>query len=340
MTAAGAGIRFAAIGLEHGHINHQVGRLIEQGCTCAGFATHGHPGPLDDFERLFPDVPRVDDERRLLEDDTIRLVVTADVPGRRAEVAIAAMRHEKDVMTDKPGAIALEQLDAIKRVQAETGRIWSVNFSERFEVRAVSRAAELVEAGEIGRVVQTVGFGPHRLGAGNRPAWFFDRTQNAGILADLASHQIDQFLHFTGSDDADVVASQVANHANPEHPELDDFGDVLLRSAHASGYVRVDWYTPESLPVFGDGRLVILGTAGYIELRKYVDIAGRAGGDHLFLVTDRATRHVDCADAPLPYYERLCADIQQRTETAMPQAHCFKATELALLAEARAVRIA
>ncbi len=249
------------------------------------------------------------------------------------------MRHGKDVMVDKPGVITAAQLDAVKRAQAQSGKKWSVNFSERFEVKAMTRAAELVQAGALGRVVQTIGLGPHRLNRHLRPAWFFERAQGGGILADIASHQIDQFLHFTGSHDAEIVASAVANYANPETPEFEDFGEILLRSEQASGYIRVDWYTPDGLSTWGDGRCTILGTLGYIELRKYVDIAGRAGTDHLFLVTNEDTRHLDCGDAPLPYYERLIADIFERTETAMSQAHCFKVCELALAAQAKAIRL-
>ena len=297
------------------------------------------------FAARFPfpttaDLPRVDDRRRLLDDPSIKLVVTAGVPVERAGIAVAAMRHGKDVMTDKPGVITVEQFQAVKRTQAETGRIWSVNFSERYEVRAVTKAAEVIGAGAIGRVVQTVGLGPHRRNAHLRPDWFWDPARNGGILADIATHQIDQFLYLTGSADAQIVASAVANYANPEHPEFQDFGEVLLRSERANGYFRLDWYTPDGLPTWGDGRLTVLGTGGYIELRKYVDIAGRPGGDHLFLVTHEETRHIECAGAPLPYYERLRDDVLDRTETAMSQAHCFKVCELALEAQARAARLA
>ncbi|MCX8101951.1 MAG: Gfo/Idh/MocA family oxidoreductase, partial [Geminicoccaceae bacterium] len=275
----------------------------------------------------------------LLEDPEIRLVLTAAPNDERAAIAIEAMRHGKDVMTDKPGCTSLEQLEALRRVVAETGRIWSVNFSERFEVRAVTRALELVRAGAIGRVVHTCGLGPHRLNKHLRPRWFFERSRCGGILADIGTHQIDQFLVFTGSSRAAIVAARVANYANPEEPEFEDFGEVLLESERASGYFRVDWYTPDGLPTWGDGRLTVLGTEGYIELRKYVDIAGRPGTDHLFLVDRQGVRHVDCSDAELPYYRLLVEDVHERSERAMPQAHAFTVSELALRAQAEASRL-
>jgi predicted dehydrogenase len=333
-------LTFAAIGLDHRHIYHQVGRLLELGAECKGFHARDSAVPLKGFVERFPDLRRVPDQRALLEDPKVQLIVSAGIPGERANIAIAAMRHGKDVMVDKPGVISQAQLAEVQRVQRDTGRIYSIDFSERFEVRAVTRAAELIQAGALGRVVQTAGFGPHRLNRATRPDWFFERAHTGGILTDIASHQIDQFLFFTGSSDAEVVASAVANHANPDVPEFEDFGEILLRSSQGSGYIRVDWYTPDGLANWGDGRLLILGTEGYIELRKYVDIGGRDGTDHLFLVTHQETRHIDCSDAPLPYFGRLRDDIFARTETAMAQAHCFKVCELALAAQAQAVRLA
>jgi predicted dehydrogenase len=248
------------------------------------------------------------------------------------------MRAGKDVMVDKPGCTTPEDLARIRAVQAETLRIWSIDFSERFEVPSVTMAEELVQGGAIGRVVQTVGLGPHRLNRATRPNWFFDRDAYGGILTDIASHQIDQFLHFTGSQDAEITHAAVENYAHPGDPGLQDFGEIALRSDKGRGYVRVDWFTPDALPNWGDGRLTILGTEGYIELRKYVDVAGQPGTDTLILVNGDRCEAIDARDAGLPYFARIIADVQDRTETAMTQAHCFKVMELALQAQAMAER--
>lgn len=331
-------IRFAAIGLNHNHIYGQTRAMLDAGAMLVSF--HAVEDDLAaDYAKAFPQARRVKDQREILEDASIQLVVSATIPDVRAATAIAVMRHGKDVMVDKPGVITLDELAAVRQVQAETGRIFSVCFSERFENRATEKASQLVAAGAIGRVVQTVGLGPHALRNNPRPDWFFERQRYGGILCDIAAHQCDQFLHFTGSTQAQVVASHIGNFGNPETPELEDFGEVLLRGNGGTGFIRVDWFTPKGLGVWGDGRLTILGTAGTIELRKYVDIAGRPGGDHLFLVDGQSTQYMDCRAEALPYGPRLLQDVLNRTETAMSQAHCFLATELALQAEALATRV-
>lgn len=334
-------IRFAALGLDHRHIYGMAENMETVGGEFVGWWTKGDPGTLDGFNKRFPDVAekRFDDYTALLQDDTIDLILVAAIPCDRAALAIDAMKHGKDVMVDKPGCTSVEQLDAIKACVAETGRIWSINFSERFEVASVTRAAELVQAGAIGKVVQTVGMGPHRLNRATRPDWFFDKPSYGGIICDIASHQIDQFLYFTGSEDAEVTMASVGNFANPDDQGLQDFGQLSLTSDQGHGYIRVDWYTPDALPTWGDGRLTILGTEGYIELRKYVDVAREETTDHLYLVNGSRCEHIDCRDAGYPYFANLANDIRNRTETAMPQDHCFKVMELALKAQLMAEEV-
>ena len=345
-TRAGAGIRFAAVGLDHSHIYGQISGLLGQGCQLVGISSDDPDASVaTEVRSRWPDAPWFDDPEQLFKDDRIDLIVTAAVPDRRAPIAVGAMRNGKDVVSDKPGCVSFDQLEQVSNAVAETGRFWSVTFSGRFEVRCVARAGELVRVGRIGQVVQTLGLGPHRegdrahlAGGAGRPDWFYDHDRFGGIITDIASHQIDQFLWFTGSTTAEVVASTVANYTHPDHPKMQDFGEVLLRSESAQGYIRVDWYTPQGLPTWGDGRLIVLGTEGYLEMRKYVDLQGRPGGDHLFLVDQEGTHYIDCSDVPLTYYADLVHDVRERTTTACPQAHTFEVMRLALEAQQRAAR--
>jgi len=331
-------LKFAVIGINHSHIYAQCNAVLRAG----GELTWLHakePDLVEAFRKQFPQATLARSEDEVLEDPAVRLVLSSAIPDERAPLGIRVMRHGKDYMADKPGITTLEQLAEVRRVQAGTKRIYSIMYSERLENRATVKAGVLVKAGAIGRVVQTIGLGPHRMTPKSRPAWFFERARYGGILCDIASHQADQFLFFTGSTRAEVVASQIGNLNYPQYPGLEDFGDMVLRGNGGSGYVRVDWFTPDGLATWGDGRLTILGTDGFIEIRKNIDIAGRPGGSHLFLVDQKETRYVDCSQTPLPYGEQLVADILNRTETAMPQAHCFLAMELVLKAQAQAQRV-
>ena len=330
-------IRFSVIGLNHSHIYGQTDAVLRGGGQLvAVFAKE--PELAAAFLKRFPQAKLAQNEQAILEDASIQLVLSAAIPDERAPLGIRVMQHGKDYMVDKPGITTLDQLAAVRRVQAQTRRIYSIMYSERLENRATVRAAELVKAGAIGRVVQTIGLGPHQMNPNTRPAWFFERSRFGGILCDIASHQADQFLFFTGSTRAEVVASQVGNLHHQQYATFEDFGDMTLRGNAGTGYIRVDWFTPGGLASWGDGRLTVLGTDGFIEVRKNIDIAGRPGGNHLFLVDQKETRYIDCRDVPLPYGEQLVSDVVNRTEVAMPQAHCFLATELVLKAQAQAQR--
>ena len=331
-------IRFAAIGLNHNHIYGQTRAMLGAGCELVACYAR-EPELAAAYRESFPQARLARGEDEILEDESIQLILTAGIPSERAPLGVRAMRHGKDFMSDKGAPTTFEQLEEVRRVQKETGRIYSVCFIERFEVPAVLKAQEIVAQGRIGRVVHTAGLGPHRVALYDRPAWFFQKAYYGGILTDIASHQFDQFLIFTGSTSAKVSAAHVANYNYPQYPEFEDFGEVMVEGNGGSGYVRVDWFTPDGLGVWGDGRLLILGTEGYIEIRKYIDVMGRPGNNHLFLVTQQGKEYIDCSSMPLTYGKNLAYDVIHRTETAMPQAHCFLALELALEAQAQAIRL-
>lgn len=331
-------IKFGVIGINHSHIYAQVDAVTRGGGQFVSFYAK-EPDLVAAFSRRYPSARLAASEKEVLENKSIQLVLSSAIPSERAPIGIRVMQHGKDYMADKPGITSLEQLAEVRRVQKQTGRIYSIMYSERFENKATVKAGDLVKAGAIGKVIQTIGLGPHRMNANTRPEWFFDRKYFGGIITDIASHQFDQFLYFTGSTKADIISSQVGNVAHPQYPNFEDFGDVMIRGNEGTGYIRVDWFTPDGLKSWGDGRLTILGTEGFIEIRKNVDIAGRDGGNHLFLVNGKETQYIDCSKVELPYGQQLVDDVVNRTETAMTQAHCFLATELALKAQKNAQKL-
>lgn len=331
-------IKFSVIGINHGHIYGMVDAVTRGGGQLVSFYAK-EPDLASAFAKKYPQVKQATDPRAILEDQSIQLILSSGIPAERAPLGIEVMQHGKDYLVDKPGITTLEQLEAVRRVQKETKRKYTIMYSERLENRATVKAGEMVQSGAIGSVIQTLGVGPHRMNPSSRPEWFFDKKYYGGIITDIGSHQFDQFLFFTGSTNAEIVCSQVGNIHHPQYPQFEDFGDVMVRGNSGTGYIRVDWFTPDGLQTWGDTRLTILGTEGYIEIRKNIDIAGRAGANHLFLVNQKETRYMDCSKVPLPFGELFVNDIVNRTSTAMTQEHCFLATELTLKAQHRAQQL-
>ena len=326
---------FAATALEHGHIYGMCNGLTQAGAELR-WVYDPDPAKVEAFCGRFPGVRVARALDDILADPVVHLVAAAAVPNRRGSLGLTVMAAGKDYFTDKTPFTTLEQLDAARHAVKETGRKYLVYYSERVHSECAVFAGDLIQQGTIGRVVQVLGLGPHRLNAPARPAWFFERERYGGILCDIGSHQIEQFLFYTGAADAEVVSARVANFNNPETPELEDFGEASLKAdTGASGYFRVDWLTPNGLSTWGDGRTFILGTKGYLELRKYVDVARRTTGDHLYLVDEAGERHLELLGrVGYPFFGRLILDCLNRTEQAMTQKHAFKAAELCLKAQA------
>ncbi|RYY31092.1 MAG: Gfo/Idh/MocA family oxidoreductase [Chitinophagaceae bacterium] len=330
-------LRFAVIGINHGHIHSQIDLVQKGGGELVAFFAK-EADLADAFSKRYPGVKLARSQAEILEDKNIQLVVSAAIPNERAEIGIAAMQHDKHFLTDKPGITSLKQLASVRRVQKATKKIFAVFFG-RLESRNAFKAEELVRNGAIGKVIQTMSLAPHRINAPTRPSWFFDTRNYGGIINDIGSHQFDEFLTYTGSTTANIVAAQTGNFNHPQYPAFEDFGDAMYNGNGGTGYLRVDWFTPDGLKSWGDTRITILGTEGFIEIRKNIDIAGREGGDHIFLTDNKETRYINCSSVTLPYATRFVDDILNRTETFMRQEHCLLACELALKAQSQAKRI-
>jgi predicted dehydrogenase len=331
-------IRFSVIGLDHAHI-YSMTAAVQRGGGKLVAVYAKDPKQIAEFRAKFGDVKLARSEQEIIEDRSIQLVVGASIPDLRAPLGVKVMRAGKDYLADKPGITTLEQLAEVRRAVAETGRKFAVMYSERLEVRSAVYAGELIKQGAIGRVIQTVNLAPHRTNAPSRPAWFFDKARYGGILTDIGSHQADQFLFYTNSTEARVVAAQTGNLAHPSYPQFEDFGDMVIAGNGGTGYVRVDWFTPDGLSTWGDGRLFVLGTEGYIELRKYINVAsGLSGGNHLYIVDKKQARYIDCSEVPLPFGPQFVTDIVERTQAAQDQKQALLAAELVLTAQKNATK--
>jgi len=321
-------IKFAVIGLDHNHINGITDTIRRSGGELVSVHS-SNPQALAGFQKRYDGVKVAGSEDEILNDSSIQLVCSAAIPDLRAPLGVQVMRHGKDFLTDKPAVTTLEQLAEVRRAVQETGRMFGIMYG-RLESRVTPHAGALVKDGAIGRVLQTIQLAPHRVNESTRPDWFWDPARYGGTLCDLGSHQADEFVYFTGSTVADVTMSQVANLNYRHRPKFQDFGDMLVSGNGGLGYFRVDWFTPDGLGAFGDERTFILGTEGYIEMRKTIDIAGRPGGDHLFIVDRKSARYIDCKNLGLPFGPQFVEDIVNRTQLAQNQAAALLATELVL----------
>ena len=332
---------FSAAHLDHGHIYGMTNGLLEAGATLK-YVYDPDPAKVAQFIKTYPQAIPADSEEQVLADQDTRLVAGAAVTSERCALGLRVMDAGKDYFTDKAPFTTLEQLESAKRKVCETGRKYMVYYSERLHVEGAVLAGYMIEQGEIGQVIHVEGVGPHRLGAPGRPAWFFEKEKYGGILCDIGSHQIEQYLYFAGEEDARVTASRIGNYGHPAYPELDDFGDCTITGAKGTtNYFRVDWFTPDGLSTWGDGRTLILGTKGYMELRKYVNVAsGQPGGNHIYLVNSQGEKYINATGVTgYPFFGQLILDCLNRTEHAMTQAHAFKAAELCLQAQKQAEMI-
>ncbi len=331
---------FAAAHLDHGHIYGMCNGLLEAGGTLK-WVFEPDAKKSEDSRAKYPQAKVARSLDEIFGDPDVRLVAAAAVTSERGPLGCRVMEAGKDYFTDKAPFTTLAQLDQAKAVVARTGKKYMVYYGERLHNESAMFATDLVQQGVIGRVIHVIGLGPHRLNKATRPDWFFKREKFGGILCDIGSHQFEQFLTYTGSTDATVIQTAIGNFANPDHPEFEDFGEAsLLGNTGSSNYVRVDWFTPDGLSTWGDGRTFILGTKGTIELRKYVDVARETTGNHVYLVDGKGEQHLPVeGKVGYRFFGEFIIDCLNRTEKAMTQAHAFKAAELCLRAQATARRV-
>ena len=334
-------VNFAVIGADHLHLFQMVDRLVAAGATAVAHAQSGGLATMYAGWRKESQERSADE---ILADESIGLIVVAGVPSERAAVAVAALRAGKHVLSDKPGVTTVAQLGELRAaLDGRQGRPWTVLFSERFENRAIGEAVAMARAGAVGKVVHVVGAGPHLLSAKHRPGWFWDDAATGGILVDIGSHQADQFLAVAVGADAPSMPAQVrvaaiGNVACLEHPKMQDIGSMTLVANGVVGDHRLDYLTAKGLGTWGDVRLTIVGTEGVIEARANVDVAGVEGTEHLIVVDAEGTRRVDVSQRPVDWADQFLADLGDKGERLMSQAHVVAVCDLALRAQQVATR--
>ncbi len=325
---------FAVIGLAHIHIYDMCRGLIKAGAKLK-YIYDSNRDLVKQFLYAFPNAEVCQNEEKILADDSIRLILSAAIPSERADIAIRSMKAGKDFFVDKAPVISIEQLEAVKQTIDETGRKYFVFYSESVVNEAAIFTNSLLKRGVIGDVFHIESSASHMLNASMRPEWFFEKKYTGGIITDLGSHQIQQFLLFSQSLDVTINGARVLNRNNTIHSHFEDFGDFNLTSKNGvTGYFRMDWYSPKGLKTWGDPRIIIEGSKGYIELRKNCNIGYDKEPNHIFVVTDDGQFHENVSGkVNITFYEDIISDCIFRTETAVDSELQLKAMELSVNAQ-------
>ena len=325
---------FAIIGLAHIHIYDMCRGLIKAGAKIK-YVYDTDSDLVRQFLFAFPKAKVCRTKKEILEDENINLIVSAAVPSQRADLAIETMLAGKDFFVDKAPCITLKQLESIKETVKKTKRKYFVYYSESIDNEAAVYTRNLLKRGVIGDVFHIEGSASHLLNAQNRPEWFFKKKHAGGIITDIGCHQVHQFLSFSGGVDVMVDNARVANHNNKKYSEFEDFGDFNLTADNGvTGYFRLDWCSPNGLMTWGDPRIIIEGSKGYIELRKNCNIGYDKEPNHIFVVTNEGQFHENVSGkVEMTFFRDLITDCIMRTETAICYEQELKAIEVAIKAQ-------
>lgn len=329
---------FSVCGLDHGHIFGMVNGLLEAGAKlCRVYDPDNEK--VQDFVKSYPQAVPAQSEKDVLEDSSVSLIASAVKPCLRADFAVRTMKSGKHVFVDKPGFLTFEELESIRDTRDRTGKKFYIYFSERIHVEGSICAEELCRSGAVGKILNITILAPHRLNPKTRPDWFWEKKQNGSIIQDIGCHQIEQFLTFSGSRTAIVARSSMANWNNPEHENFYDYGDCYLVGDNgATCFFKVDWFTPDGMGAWGDGRLFITGTKGCIEVRKYLDVAQSPESDHVYF-TDAEGEHLIKAKGKygFDYFGKIIRDCIDGTDSAIDPEITFEAMKIAIEAAGQAI---
>ncbi len=322
---------FSVMGLNHGHINGQVRGLLATGKWRLKHVYAREEELRADFLGRNPDATPALDPEEVLNDPEVELVASAAINADRGPLAVQALEAGKHFFVDKPCVTTVEQLENVLAAVKTSGKRWFAFFGEMVTQVAVDWVRDELQKGNLGEPVHFMGLGPHTLRLPTRPDWMFDRARYGGILNDIASHQMAQFVYWMGQDPIPQF-SRVGNLHHPEVPDFEDFGDATLTgSKGGTGYIRVDWFTPDGLPAFGDIRQQLITTEAYVEHRKTIDIGDPTGRPKLILTRkDRAPEVVDLSGKRADFFERLTRDVEEGSETAIPFDLSYKASRAIL----------
>lgn len=276
---------FSIIGCQHGHIRVFIQTMLEMGYRCVGlYEEPGESLRLAENLSIKYDIPLLKRMEEALAPE-VELVGCAAVNSRKIGIVEACERTGKHIMLDKPAVTNRDGLErlrkAIERGRIEIGMMLTQRFSP-----AVFTLKRCMEEGTLGKPVSIAMRKPHRLGAAERPDWFFDRALSGGIIQDLLVHDLDLLRWLTDTEISDAQG-YVSKSMLPEHASFYDAAQLSVTMEDGLvAQLYADWHTPDGSWTWGDCRIFVTGTEGSAELRLQGDpLVSR---EPVFLLTTRS----------------------------------------------------
>lgn len=321
-------IRLAIAGLRHPHIETIIDEAIQRDEVELVAVSESDPDVRQEAGDRFG-TPTFDSHTEMLATAQIDVIGVGAIYAERGKIVSDALRAGVDVIADKPLCTTLDDLDAIEAAWAASGRILSMALEKRYypPTLAVDR---LLATGELGRLTLVTASAPHKLTRERRPAWFFDSQSYGGILNDLAVHDIDLLLHFTGGRSG-TVRGYTGNYGNTDRPGFEDHGVAVLTVQDGpTATLESHWMSPEAAEYHGDYRMRLTGTSGTAELLwkdNILEVATHSRPPWQEPLPDRSRPAQDFFDALLA-----------GRSPGISAADAFSATRIALLAQESARR--
>ena len=220
-----------------------------------------------------------DDYREMLDAEEIDLVSICRPHYLNAEASIAAAQRGIDIVSEKPVATTLADLDALETAVKNNGIRLTAMFGTRLSpaFRAAHRA---VRAGLIGEPILATAQKSYRFGT--RADFFKQRENYGGTIPWVAIHAVD-YTRWTSGQEYTQVTALHGNLAHPDYPGCEDHGGILFRFANGgTAAIHFDYLRPSTAPTHGDDRLRIAGSEGVVEVidnRAHLIRSGQAPRD-------------------------------------------------------------
>lgn len=320
-------LRVALIGLQ-GHTNEVLAHIPRvAGCRLVAFAP-SLPGESAEPLRKLPcwtDETRVyeGDFRRMLDEVRPDVVAVFRPYGLNGEANTEALRRGCHVISEKPIAGTLQELETLRR-EYERGRARLTTLLVMRADPALAAARKAVADGLIGEPALVSAQKSYRWGR-DRPAFYKERRSYGGSIPWVAIHAIDFMRYVSGVEFADVTARH-AVRVHRDYPECEDCGALLFTLANGGqASLTFDFLRPERASSHGDDRLRVVGSKGVVEVRI-------TNESQCELITNDAPARRLPGEPPVSLFAQFVAYIRGGPAPRVTADDAFRATEVALKA--------